>query len=111
VVGYKPAVVARLDPRTLRALPGPRIELPYGVSGYAWSPDRSRLVLGDLDDDALHVVDPAAANASWQAGRLLAYGRRWDGEAEHERGVGVTVHGPGADGSTCSAPGPSTRPT
>jgi hypothetical protein len=43
----------------LRALPGPRIELPYGVSGYAWSPDRSRLVLGDLDDDALHVVDPA----------------------------------------------------
>lgn len=58
VVGYRPAVVARLDPRTLRAVPGPRIELPYGVSGYAWSPDRSRLVLGDLDDDALHVVDP-----------------------------------------------------
>jgi hypothetical protein len=57
VVGYRPAVVARLDPRTLRAVPGPRIELPYGVSGYA-SSDRSRLVLGDLDDDALHVVDP-----------------------------------------------------
>jgi hypothetical protein len=58
VVGYKPAVVARLDPRTLRPLPGPRIELPFGVSGYGWSPDGSRLVLGDLDDDALHVVDP-----------------------------------------------------
>jgi hypothetical protein len=58
VIGYRPAVVARLDPRTLRPLPGPRIRLPYGISGYGWSPDRSLLVLGDLDDDALHVVDP-----------------------------------------------------
>jgi hypothetical protein len=51
-------VVARLDPRTLRPLPGPRIRLAYGVSGYLWSPDRQRLVLGDVDDDALHVIDP-----------------------------------------------------
>jgi len=58
VVGYKPAVLARLDPRTLRPLAGPRVRLPYGISGYGWSPDRSLLVLGDLDDDALHVVDP-----------------------------------------------------
>jgi hypothetical protein len=58
VVGYKPAVLARLDPRTLRPLPGPRVRLPYGISGYGWSPDRSLLVLGDLDGDALHVVDP-----------------------------------------------------
>jgi hypothetical protein len=58
VIGYKPAVVARLDPRTLRPLPGPRIRLRYGISGYGWSPDRSLLVLGDIDDDALHVVDP-----------------------------------------------------
>jgi hypothetical protein len=58
VIGYKPAVVARLDPRTLRPLPGPRIRLAYGVSGYLWSPDRQRLVLGDVDDDALHVIDP-----------------------------------------------------
>jgi hypothetical protein len=58
VIGYKPAVLARLDPRTLRPLPGPRIRLAYGVSGYLWSPDRQRLVLGDVDDDALHVIDP-----------------------------------------------------
>jgi hypothetical protein len=58
VIGYKPAVLARLDPRTLRPLPGPRIRLRYGISGYGWSPDRSLLVLGDVDDDALHVVDP-----------------------------------------------------
>ena len=36
VVGYKPAVLARLDPRTLRPLPGPRVRLPYGVSAYGW---------------------------------------------------------------------------
>ena len=58
MVGYKPAVVARLDPRTLRPLPGPRVRLRYGVSSYGWSPDGSRLVLGDVDDDALHVIDP-----------------------------------------------------
>src|SRR5829696_199867 len=58
VIGYRPAVLARLDPRTLRPLPGPRVRLRYGISGYGWSPDRSLLVLGDVDDDALHVVDP-----------------------------------------------------
>jgi hypothetical protein len=46
VVGYRPAVVARLDPRTLRPLPGARIRLPHGISGYGWTPDRSLLVLG-----------------------------------------------------------------
>ena len=51
-------MLARLDPRTLRPLPGPRVRLRYGISGYGWSPDRSLLVLGDVDDDALHVVDP-----------------------------------------------------
>ena len=58
VVGSRPAVLVRLDPRTLRPLPGPRVRLPYGISGYAWSPDRSLLALGDLDNDALHLVDP-----------------------------------------------------
>jgi hypothetical protein len=58
VVGYKPAVLVRLDPRTLRPLPGPRVRLRYGISGYGWSPDRSLLALGDVDDDALHLVDP-----------------------------------------------------
>jgi hypothetical protein len=58
VVGYKPAVLAWLDPLTLRPLPGPRLRLRYGISGYGWSPDRSTLVLGDVDDDKLHLVDP-----------------------------------------------------
>jgi hypothetical protein len=51
-------VLARLDPRTLRPLPGPRIKLRYGISSYGWSPDRSLLVLGDVDDDVLHLIDP-----------------------------------------------------
>jgi hypothetical protein len=58
VIGYKPAMLARLDRRTLRPLPGPRVRLRYGISGYGWSPDRSLLVLGDVDDDTLHLVDP-----------------------------------------------------
>jgi hypothetical protein len=49
----------RLDPRTLEPLPGRRVALPYGISGWAWSPDRRLLALGDLDDDVVHVVDPA----------------------------------------------------
>ena len=59
VVGYKPAVLAWLDPMTLRPLPGPRLRLRYGISSYGWSPDRSLLALGDVDDDVLHLVDPA----------------------------------------------------
>jgi hypothetical protein len=59
VVGVKPAALVRLDPRTLEPLGGRRVPLPNGISGYAWSPDRRLLVLGDLDDDVVHVVDPA----------------------------------------------------
>jgi hypothetical protein len=59
VVGGKPAELVRLDPRTLDPLAGRRVTLPYGISGYAWSPDRRLLVLGDFDDDVVHVVDPA----------------------------------------------------
>ena len=58
VVGGRPADLVRLDPRTLEPLPGGRIVLPHGISGYAWSPDRRLLALGDLDDDVVHVVDP-----------------------------------------------------
>jgi hypothetical protein len=58
VVGGRPAELARLDPRTLEPLVGRRVTLPYGISGYAWSPDRRLLVLGDLDDDVVHMVDP-----------------------------------------------------
>ena len=58
VIGYKPAMLARLDPRTLQPLPGPRIKLRYGISSHGWSPDGSLLVLGDVDDDVLHLIDP-----------------------------------------------------
>jgi hypothetical protein len=58
VVGVKPAEMVRLDPRTLEPLGGRRVILPYGISGYAWSPDRRLLVLGGFDDDVVHVVDP-----------------------------------------------------
>jgi hypothetical protein len=58
VVGGRPAGLVRLDPRTLEPLDGRRVVLPHGTSGYAWSPDRRLLVLGDLDDDVVHVVDP-----------------------------------------------------
>jgi len=39
-------------------------------------------------------LDPAATQASWQAGRLLAYGGLW-GDDARRRGVGITVYGPG----------------
>jgi hypothetical protein len=55
----------------------------------------SGLKLVDTRTWTIRPLDPAAANASWQAARLLAYGRMWDGEAERERGIGVTLHGPG----------------
>jgi hypothetical protein len=58
VVGGRPSALRRLDPLTLEPVGGRRVTLPYGISGYAWSPDRRLLVLGDVDDDVVHVVDP-----------------------------------------------------
>jgi hypothetical protein len=58
VVGDRPAELVRLDPLTLEPMGGRRVTLPFGISGYAWSPDRRLLVLGDFDDDVVHVVDP-----------------------------------------------------
>jgi hypothetical protein len=63
--GPVPAVVGdpgkgelvRLDPNSLRPLPGRRLALPDSVGGYAWSPDGSTLVLGDSNTDALFLVD------------------------------------------------------
>jgi DNA-binding beta-propeller fold protein YncE len=65
-------------PETLRSR-----ELPSGVKlidTLAWT---------------IRPLDPAATRAGWQAGRLLAYGGTWDNEAQRQRGVGVTVYGPG----------------
>jgi hypothetical protein len=68
VIGDRPTVLAELDPRSLRPLPGRRLVLPDAVAGHAWSPDRSTLVLGDNDQDALYLVD---------ARRLRLLGKVW----------------------------------
>jgi len=64
-------------PETLRSR-----ELPSGVK------------LIDTRAWTVRPLDPAATQASWQAGRLLAYGGLW-GDDARRRGVGVTVYGPG----------------
>jgi hypothetical protein len=38
--------LVRLDPRSLRPLPGPKLEIFNGVTAWAFSPNRSRLALG-----------------------------------------------------------------
>jgi hypothetical protein len=55
----------------------------------------SGLKLIDTRTWTVRPVDPAAAAASWQAGRLLAFGATWDGPAQRERGGGLTLYGPG----------------
>jgi hypothetical protein len=68
IVGDPGRVLVQLDPRSLRPLPGRRLVLTDTVAGYAWSPDRSTLVLGDNDQDALYLVD---------ARRMRALGKVW----------------------------------
>jgi hypothetical protein len=47
IVGeWRDARLARLDPRSLRPLRGPKLELFDGPSAWAFSPNRSRLALG-----------------------------------------------------------------
>ena len=59
VISDAPTVLARLDPRSLRPLPGRRVDLGEPVAGYALSADRSMLVLGDNDEATLVMVDVA----------------------------------------------------
>lgn len=68
VVGDPGRLLVQLDPRSLRPLPGRRLVLADTVAGYAWSPDRATLVLGDNDQDALYLVD---------ARRMRALGKVW----------------------------------
>ena len=57
--------LVRLEPRTLTALPGRKLALGRYLSGWSFSPDRSRLVFGNpggaFNDSpaALRIVDPA----------------------------------------------------
>jgi hypothetical protein len=55
----------------------------------------SGLKLVDTGSWTVRPLDPAATAASWQAGRLLAFGGTWDFQAEQVRGMGVTLYGPG----------------
>jgi hypothetical protein len=68
IVGDTAGLLVRLDPRSLRPLPGRRLALTDTVAGHAWSPDGATLVLGDNDQDALHLVDPR---------RMRALGKVW----------------------------------
>ncbi len=68
IVGDQGRLLVQFDPRSLRPLPGWRLVLADTVAGYAWSPDRATLVLGDNDQDALYLVD---------ARRMRALGKVW----------------------------------
>src|SRR6266550_2987287 len=50
------AGLVRLDPETLRPLPGEPLDLRASSFGWSFSPDRSRLVLGD-NDGHVRLVD------------------------------------------------------
>ena len=83
VVGGRPAELVRLDPRTLEPLDGRRVVLPFGIYGYAWSPDRRLLALGDFDDDVVYAsVDnggeqPGYVVVSLREGRVLRASEEW----------------------------------
>jgi hypothetical protein len=68
VLGDPGRELVQLDPSSLRPLPGRRLALTDTVAGYAWSPDRSTLVLGDTDTDALFLID---------ARRMRVLGKLW----------------------------------
>jgi hypothetical protein len=68
IVGDPGRLLVRLDPRSLRPLPGRRLALTDTVAGHAWSPDGATLVLGDNDEDALYLVDPS---------RMRTLGKVW----------------------------------
>lgn len=55
----------------------------------------SGLTLVDTRTWTVRPLDPAATRAGWRDGRLLAFGGTWDPDARRERGVGLTLHGPG----------------
>ena len=68
VISDAPTVLARLDPRSLRPLPGRRVDLGGPVAGYALSADRSMLVLGANDQAMLVVVDVAGMRPAGRVG-------------------------------------------
>jgi hypothetical protein len=73
IAGPRPVGLRRVDPRTLRALPGRRLQL------------------------AAHTFDPEATRAEFVSGTLLAFGFRWDSRERKFSGSGLT--GYALDGS------------
>jgi hypothetical protein len=58
IAGPRPAGLVRVDPATLRPLPGLRVSLMGRNSGWSFSPDRSRMVLGsDAPIPKLRLID------------------------------------------------------
>jgi hypothetical protein len=57
----------------------------------------SGLKLIDTRSWTIRPLDPAATQARWQGGQLLAFGGTWDDAAERQVGIGLSVHRPGSD--------------
>jgi hypothetical protein len=55
----------------------------------------SGLKLIDTQTWTVRTLHPTATGASWQGGRLLAFGGTWDHETQRELGVGLTLYAPG----------------
>jgi hypothetical protein len=55
----------------------------------------SGLKLIDTRTWTVRTLDPAATGVAWRAGRLLSFGGSWDVDAQRDRGVGLTLYGPG----------------
>jgi hypothetical protein len=56
----------------------------------------SGIKLVDTRTWTARALDPEATAVRWRAGRLLAFGSIWDGQAQRERGNGLAVYGPGS---------------
>jgi hypothetical protein len=57
----------------------------------------SGLKLIDTRSWTVRPLDPAATQARWQGGRLLAFGGIWDYAAERQVGIGLSLHHSGDD--------------
>lgn len=95
VVGYDASTLVRLDPTTLRPLPGRRLRLEVNLVGWSVSPDRSLAVVGDGNNRGVaEVVDLGAMRSLGTiplrpGASIMASG--WLGP----RRVAVALDGPG----------------
>lgn len=99
IAGTRPVGVVRVDPRTLSALPGRRVQLAAHTFGWSFSPDGSKLAIGSDGSAEVRVVDLR----SWRvvgdvklrvARRGSVFATAWAGPAR----VLATVVSPGCCG-------------